>query len=326
MFKQVFRCLPSNASKLTSTRGMRVLSRPPLVDASGSRLGASKHSPFGGCSCSMCSAPAGKDAAAGEKESDLLKATMDKNRYLEDEIAKLRVQLRQSSSSVHHTTEGKAEDPDIAKLLENNKKWVEEQHRLDPNFFHKIGAPQSPKYLYIGCSDSRVPANQILGLGPGEVFVHRNVGNQVNGSDLNCLSAIEFAVKFLGVKHIIVAGHYDCGAVRASMTKQDLGLLENWIRSIRDVYRIHHHSMALVEDPEERHKRMVEYNVIEQCLNLYKTGVVQKTRMECIKRGEQQAYPRVHAMVFDPKVGLLRKLPVNFKKAISQFKDIYDMY
>lgn len=282
----------------------------------------------------MCSAPAkGTDAGkkAGENTnedtSDLLKSTMDKNRYLEDEIAKLRLKLHQSKPyEDDRLAKASAEDPDIARLLDNNKKWVEEQHRLDPKFFDKIGGPQKPKYLYIGCADSRVPANQILGLGPGEVFVHRNVGNQVNGSDLNCLSVIEFAVKYLGVKHIIVAGHYDCGAVRASMTKQDLGLLENWIRSIRDVYRTHQQSIVLVDDPEERHKRLVEYNVIEQCLNLYKTGVVQRTRMDCIKRGDALAYPRVHAMVFDPKVGLLRKLPVNFKKAIEQFKDIYDMY
>jgi carbonic anhydrase len=179
---------------------------------------------------------------------------------------------------------------------------------------------------YIGCSDSRVPANQILGLGPGEVFVHRNVGNQVIGSDMNCTSAIEFAVKFLNVKHIIVAGHYDCGAVHASMKRQDLGLLENWIRSIRDVYRIHQQAMSLIECPDLRHKRLVELNVIEQCLNVYKTGAVQSKRMACIQRGEDLAFPRVHAMVFDPKVGLLRKLPVNFRKTVSQFKDIYDLY
>ncbi|CAM9239692.1 unnamed protein product [Ectocarpus fasciculatus] len=220
----------------------------------------------------------------------------------------------------------KAEDPDIVALLENNKRWVDEKNKKDPDYFNRIGGPQTPKYLYIGCSDSRVPANQILGLGPGEVFVHRNVGNQVIGSDMNCLSVIEYAVKHLNVKHIIVAGHYDCGAVHASMKKQDLGLLENWIRSIRDVYRIHQQSMSLIEEPEQRHRRMVELNVIEQCLNLYKTGAVQEKRMECIKRGDKLAYPRVHAMVFDPKVGLLKKLPINFRKVISQFKDIYDMY
>lgn len=323
MFQQVYRCLPTT-SKLVTRRGMRVLSRP-VLDASGKPGKSSVHSPFGSCSCSMCSAPT-KNGVEDEN-SDLLKATMDKNKYLEEEIAKLRLQVRQREA-YEEAAYGNmtSEDPDIAKLLENNKKWVDDQNARDPKFFERVGGPQHPKYLYIGCADSRVPANQILGLGPGEVFVHRNVGNQVIGSDLNCLSSIEFAVKYLGVKHIIVAGHYDCGAVRAAMTKQDLGLLENWIRSIRDVYRIHQHSMTLVDDPEERHRRMVEYNVIEQCLNLYKTGVVQSTRMNCIKRGDTLAYPRIHAMVFDPKVGVLKKLPVNFKKVIAQFKDIYDMY
>jgi carbonic anhydrase len=178
---------------------------------------------------------------------------------------------------------------------------------------------------YIGCADSRVPANQILGLGPGEVFVHRNVGNQVIGTDLNVLSSIEYAVKFLKVKHIIVAGHYDCGAVIASTKKQDLGLLENWIRSIRDVYRVHQHSINMISDSELRHRRLVEMNVIEQCLNVYKTAAVQQCRSENASKGTV-AYPRVHAMVFDPKVGILQKLPVNFKKTIEQFKDIYDLY
>mgnify|MGYP003386845909 FL=1 len=129
--------------------------------------------------------------------------------------------------------------PDIAKLLVDNKKWVEEGKNTDPNFLEKIGGKQVPKYLYIGCSDSRVPANEILGLGPGEVFVHRNVGNLVIGNDLSVLSVIEFAVKVLDVKHILVTGHYDCGAVHASVKNQDLGLLENWIRNIRDTHRIH---------------------------------------------------------------------------------------
>ena len=134
-------------------------------------------------------------------------------------------------------------------------------------------------------------------MGPGEVFVHRNVGNQIIGSDLNVLSCIEFAVNVLNVKHIIVTGHYDCGAVIASMQKQDLGLLENWIRSIRDVYRIHQQSMFMIDNPEDRMRKLVELNVVEQCLNLYKTGVVQRKRMECVARNEP-VFPRVHAMVF----------------------------
>eukprot|EP00602_Paraphysomonas_sp_CaronLab_P008211 CAMPEP_0185020064 /NCGR_PEP_ID=MMETSP1103-20130426/2649_1 /TAXON_ID=36769 /ORGANISM="Paraphysomonas bandaiensis, Strain Caron Lab Isolate" /LENGTH=325 /DNA_ID=CAMNT_0027550717 /DNA_START=40 /DNA_END=1017 /DNA_ORIENTATION=- len=218
------------------------------------------------------------------------------------------------------------EDPDIAKLLQNNRDWVEREKNSDPNFFKKIGAKQVPKYLYIGCSDSRVPANQILGLGPGEVFVHRNVGNLVIGSDLNVLSVVEFAVNVLEVQHIIVTGHYDCGAVRAAMTTQDLGLLENWIRHIRDVHRMHHSSMDMISDDELRHKRLVELSVIEQCVNLFKIAAVQKKRKEYYGKKGSPVFPKVHAMVFDPKVGLLKKLPVNFKNIIRNYQHIYNLY
>jgi carbonic anhydrase len=181
---------------------------------------------------------------------------------------------------------------------------------------------------YIGCADSRVPANEILGLGPGEVFVHRNVGNQVIGSDLNVLSSIEFAVNFLEVKHIIVTGHYDCGAVHAALTKQDLGLLENWIRPIRDVYRIHHESLDMLSDPGLKHRRLVECSVVEQCLNVFKTGCVQKKRKEYRANNpdSKYAYPMIHGMVFDPKEGLLKKLPVNFKNLVRNYQHIYDLY
>merc|ERR1719487_799705 len=200
------------------------------------------------------------------------------------------------------------DDREIAKLLENNKQWVAEQSRRDPLFFDRIGKPQRPKYLYIGCSDSRVPANEILGLGPGEVFVHRNVGNLVIGSDINALSVIEYAVTYLDVQHIIVTGHYDCGAVRASTKKQDLGLLENWIRTIRDVYRMHHTELDAIIDEEDRHKKLVEKSVKEQCMTLYKTAVVQRKRKETSEH-HTFTYPRIHAMVFDPKVGILRSSP-----------------
>jgi carbonic anhydrase len=225
---------------------------------------------------------------------------------------------------------GKVLDDEIAQLLENNKAWVEESKAKDPDFFKRIGGPQKPKYLYIGCSDSRVPANEILGLGPGEVFVHRNVGNLVVGSDLNTLSVVEFAVQFLGVKHIIVTGHYDCGAVRASMTKQDLGLLENWIRNIRDVHRMHHSVMDQIDDDELRHKRLVELNVVEQCVTLFKTGVVQRKRKEYRESNNSQrgeaVYPAIHAMVFDPKDGILKKLPINFSNIVRNYQHIYNLY
>lgn len=221
----------------------------------------------------------------------------------------------------------KTDHPDIAKLLVDNKKWVEEGKNADPNFFEKIGGKQVPKYLYIGCSDSRVPANEILGLGPGEVFVHRNVGNLVIGSDLSVLSVIEFAVKVLDVKHILVTGHYDCGAVRASTTRhQDLGLLENWIRNIRDTHRIHKDVIDALPTEEDKHKCLVELSAIEQCYTVFKVGAVQQRRKETsLASGGKDVYPQVTAMVFDPKVGLLKKLPIDFEKSISRYRHIYDL-
>lgn len=215
-------------------------------------------------------------------------------------------------------------DKDLSGILEMNKRWVAQETKKDPEYFDRLGKPQTPKYLYFGCSDSRVPANTILGLPPGEVFVHRNVGNQVSGWDLNAMSALEYAVQYLGVQHIIVTGHYDCGAIKASMQKQDLGLIENWLRSIRDVNRLHHKELAAIQDIDARTRRLVELNVVEQVLNVYKTGVVQRARAEShAKSGE--AFPRVHALVFDPKDGLMQKLNVDFKGLVEKYRDIYDL-
>jgi len=225
-----------------------------------------------------------------------------------------------------------------------------------PDFFEKLGKGQAPKYLYFGCSDSRVPATDILGLGPGELFVHRNVGNLVPGNDLNALSVLEYAVAHLGVTDIIVTGHYDCGAVRASTKRQDLGLLENWLRMIRDVYRIHKEHLDQIEDEEARHFQLVELNVIEQCLNLFKTGVVQRKRMDVkeklilelyegvenaadsgqvlsqllsmmhMARLEEEIIPRIHGLVFNPKDGSVKKLPINFTKRVGSMDHIYGLY
>jgi carbonic anhydrase len=222
-------------------------------------------------------------------------------------------------------------EPDIKILMDNNKSWVREQKRKDPDFFTKLGSGQAPKYLYIGCSDSRVPANEILGLPAGDVFVHRNVGNLVVGTDLNVLSVLEYAVDHLDVKHIIVTGHYDCGAVKAAVETQDLGLVENWLRNIRDVYRLHFSELDLLDNTETKHRRLVELNVIEQCLNIYKTGVVQRKRMKTFNEaqegvGDNHAYPRIHGMVFDPGDGLLKKLPVSFRQEIQGKEHIYNLY
>jgi len=255
-------------------------------------------------------------------------------------------------------------DEHINAILENNKNWVHTKNEADPSFFQKLGNPQTPRFLYFGCSDSRVPANEILGLGAGEVFVHRNVGNLVPGNDLNALSVLEYAVTHLDVTDIMVTGHYDCGAIRSSTRRQDLGLLENWLRLIRDVYRIHKDYLDLIEDEELRHFQLVELNVIEQCLNLYKTGVVQRKRMkvkeklikELYEKGvvkaantgeviaqlsdkgpgesatiqllrlEEEVYPRIHGLVFNPKDGYLKKLPVNFTKRVGTLDHIYGLY
>eukprot|EP00039_Didymoeca_costata_P021979 m.3333 g.3333 ORF g.3333 m.3333 type:complete len:304 (+) comp2750_c0_seq1:165-1076(+) len=219
------------------------------------------------------------------------------------------------------------EHPEIEDLLENNKKWVADRNAEDSEFFERLGSGQAPTYLYFGCSDSRVPANEILGLHPGEVFVHRNIGNLVPVSDLNALSVLEFAVDFLQVKHIIVTGHYDCGAIRAASKTQDLGLIENWLRNIRDVYRLHRNTLDDISDDEDRHRKLVELNVVEQCLNLYKTGVVQRRRLKTHEEGLGKfAYPRIHGLVFDPSVGLMKKLKINFKDEIKDMKHIYDLY
>lgn len=218
-------------------------------------------------------------------------------------------------------------DPDIVGLLEKNKQWTREMKAKDPAFFDKLGAGQAPKYLYFGCSDSRVPANEILGLDPGEVFVHRNLGNCVGGQDLNALSVLEYAVEHLDVKHIIVTGHYDCGAVKAAASKQDLGLMENWFRMIRDVYRLHQSQLDMEPDDEARHRKLVELNVVEQCLNLYKTGVVQRKRLKTYEDERvEYAYPRIHALVFDPNDGILKKLPIDFRRTVAQHSHIYDLY
>ena len=217
------------------------------------------------------------------------------------------------------------DDDSLAEILKNNKKWVADETAKDPKYFERVGGPQKPQFLWIGCADSRVPANEIIGLGPGEVFVHRNVGNQVPATDLNSQTVLEYAVGQLDVKDIIVTGHYDCGAVRASLQRQDLGLIEVWLRPIRDVYRLHLSSLDLIEDDELRYRRFVELNVIENCVNVLKAGVVQRRRAKT-QETTGTAYPRIHALVFDPKNGILQKLPLNLNRAMGGYKHVYELY
>ena len=161
------------------------------------------------------------------------------------------------------------------KLIENNKIWVASKLAIDPDYFQKLANGQQPPLLWIGCADSRVPANEIIGANPGEVFVHRNIANMVVHSDMNMLSVLDYAVNVLKVKHIIVCGHYGCGGVRAAMGSDTFGLIDNWIRHIKDVYRFHQEELDSLENETERFDRFVELNVIEQVYDLAKTSIVQ---------------------------------------------------
>ncbi len=203
-------------------------------------------------------------------------------------------------------------------IFENNRKWVAEMTARDADFFEKLAGDQTPDYFYLGCSDSRVPANAIMGLEPGDVFVHRNVANLVNNTDLNVMSAINFAVKHLNVKHIIVCGHYDCGGVKAAMMPKDMGLLNPWLRTIRDVYRMHHNELDSITDKGQRYNRLVELNVIEQATNVIKTANVQKSY-------QKNGYPIVHGWVFDLHTGILIDLKINFKEILKDIQKIYDL-
>lgn len=201
------------------------------------------------------------------------------------------------------------------RLLENNKNWVKEQLDLDPNFFENLSKGQTPEYLWIGCSDSRVPANQITGTEPGEVFVHRNIANMVVHSDMNMLSVLSYAVDVLKVKHIIVCGHYGCGGVMAAMKNQQFGLIDNWLRHIKDVYRYHHVELDAIADENERAKRFVEVNVQEQVHDLGKTSIVQNAW----KRNQPL---HIHGWVYDIHDGIIDDLGVTF----TCTKDLHRVY
>jgi carbonic anhydrase len=189
----------------------------------------------------------------------------------------------------------------LASLIEKNRLWAKEVNARDPEFFTKLSQQQSPQYLWIGCSDSRVPANQIVGLMPGELFVHRNVANIVVHTDLNCLSVIQFAVEVLRVKHIIVCGHYGCGGVKAALYNSRLGLIDNWLRHVQDVMSKHRTLLADISNETERLNRLCELNVMEQVLNVGQTTVVQNAWAH----GQELA---VHGWIYSISDGLLRDL------------------
>ena len=200
-------------------------------------------------------------------------------------------------------------------LFANNRAWSEQIEKEQPGFFQTLARQQNPEYLWIGCADSRVPANQIVGLLPGELFVHRNVANLVVHTDLNCLSVMQFAVDVLQVKHIIVCGHYGCGGVRAALLQSRLGLIDNWLRHIQDVAQKHERLLAPLTDETERVAKLCELNIIEQVMNVCQTTIVQ----DAWERGQSLS---VHGWVYDIQDGLLRDLGL----CITESMNIWEVY
>jgi carbonic anhydrase len=204
---------------------------------------------------------------------------------------------------------------EIKEIFKNNSDWVKSKLAIDNKYFENLSKGQNPEILYIGCSDSRVTAEEIMGINPGDAFVHRNIANLVPNTDLSAMSVIDYAVLHLQVNHIVVCGHYYCGGVKAAMQSEDLGLLNSWLRNIRDVYRTHRKELNAITDEEQKYKRLVELNVQEQCINVIKTAKVQKAYRE---RGLT-----VHGWVFDIHSGKLIDLEIDFQKILEDIMEIY---
>jgi carbonic anhydrase len=203
-------------------------------------------------------------------------------------------------------------------IFEKNEKWIAEKLAADPDYFRKLSQGQQPEFLYIGCSDSRVTAEDLMGVQPGEVFIHRNIANQVIATDNNVNSVVQYAVEHLKVKHIIVCGHYECGGVKAALHPSDMGQLNSWLQTLRDVYRLHRKEMDSIADDQQRFDRLVELNVREQCINIIKIDHVQRS---WYKTG----YPKVHGWVFDVKTGKLIDLKLNMEEEFREVRSIYDL-
>ena len=206
---------------------------------------------------------------------------------------------------------------DLKNVFENNKVWIKSKLSKDQEYFKELGKGQNPELLYIGCSDSRVTAEDLMGLGPGEVFVHRNIANMVISIDLNVMSVVNYAVEHLKVNHVVVCGHYSCGGVKAAMQSADLGILNPWLRNIRDVFRIHKNELNSIENEEKKYDRLVELNVQEQCINLIKTATVQKAYRD--------RNLKVHGWVFDINTGKLIDLNIDFEGILKNIMEIYHL-
>jgi carbonic anhydrase len=205
----------------------------------------------------------------------------------------------------------------LEQLLHNNRAWVTRMTALDPEFFKRLAAQQRPQYLWIGCADSRVPANEIIGLMPGEVFVHRNIANAVIHTDLNCLSVLQYAVEVLEVKHIIVCGHYGCGGVRAAMLGREYGLIDNWLRHLKDIYLKHSHELEKLTDEKARFDHFCELNVIEQVQHVCQTTIVQGA-------WRRRQPLSVHGWIYDVADGLLRDLDYRIS-SLNEIDALYQM-
>jgi carbonic anhydrase len=204
------------------------------------------------------------------------------------------------------------------KIFANNQQWVAEKLEKDPGYFTNLSKGQNPEVLYIGCSDSRVTAEDLMGAQPGEVFIHRNIANMVISIDLNVMSVLNYAVRHLKVNHIVVCGHYECGGVKAAMQAKDLGILNPWLRNIRDVYRLHKNELNAIEEEAKRYNRLIELNVQEQCVNLIKTAAVQEAH--------HQRGLLVHGWVFDIHTGKLIDLKIDFPKILKEIMEIYKLF
>jgi len=207
---------------------------------------------------------------------------------------------------------------DIARIFRNNERWIAEKLAQDPEYFRELAKGQRPEFLYIGCSDSRVTAEELMGLQPGQVFIHRNIANLVVATDNNVNSVVQFAVQQLKIKYIVVCGHYECGGVRAAMNPSDIGQLNSWLQTLRDVYRLHHAALDAIDDEKERYDRLVELNVREQCINVLKIDHVQRSFYAT-------GFPRVHGWVFDVRTGQLIDLKLNMEEEFKEIRAIYDL-
>ena len=209
-------------------------------------------------------------------------------------------------------------DEKYLKIFDDNKIWVEEKINSEKDFFHRHYEAQNPDYLYIGCSDSRVPADEITGLDMGDLFVHRNIANMVPNNDVNTMSILQYAVEVLEVKHIVICGHYGCGGIKAAMQPHSYGVLDSWLRNIRDVYRFHKLELDNYEEEEAKMDRLAELNVEEQCMNVIKNASIQEAY---IRKGT----PHVHGWIYDMRNGILKDLEVNFEGMLKKVQEIYNL-